>query len=54
MAIIQSGIARICVRTLDVPERWRGDMTVAVQMLAEASVRVWTPGIEHESLLSGL
>jgi dCMP deaminase len=40
MAIIQSGISCIVVASFNVPERWRGDMNVAVTMLGEADVDI--------------
>jgi len=40
MAIIQSGIVGVVVASFNVPERWRGDMDVAVTMLGEAGVKI--------------
>jgi len=37
-AIIQVGISCVVVKSLNVPERWQGDMELAEQMLYEAKV----------------
>jgi len=39
-AIIQAGISEVVVASFEVPERWLGDMTVAVTMLGEAQVDI--------------
>lgn len=39
-AIIQSGIIEVVVLTLEVPDRWRDDVTASLQMLLEARVRI--------------
>lgn len=39
-AIIQSGMAEVVVESFIVPERWRGDMRIAIQMLMEAEIPI--------------
>jgi dCMP deaminase len=41
-AIIQSGIRSVIVETFDVPERWKENMRIALEMLKEAGVQVTT------------
>jgi len=41
-AIIQAGIVRVVVASLDVPDRWLGDMELASSMLSEAGVTMET------------
>lgn len=38
MAIISCGIREVVVRSLDVPSRWQGDMSISATMLDEAGV----------------
>ena len=37
-AIVQVGVTVVVVRSFDVPERWKDDMDVAYQILAEGGV----------------
>lgn len=59
MAIIQSGVSEIVVSSFSVPERWRGDMGIAIQMLMEASVYIrlsnegWTDWSRIKEVLNG-
>jgi dCMP deaminase len=39
-AIVQSGLQRLVIETFSVPERWKAECDVALQMLREAGVRV--------------
>jgi len=39
-AIIQCGIRRVVVQTVDVPDRWKDDLAEATEMLAEAGVQM--------------
>ncbi len=48
MAIIQAGIRHIVVSSFNVPERWQGDMQLAVQMLSEAGVKIRMPNGEPQ------
>lgn len=38
--LIQAGIKEIVVPTMDVPERWQGEVAVSCEMLAEAGVNI--------------
>lgn len=40
MAIIGAGIREVIVQSFEVPERWQGDMEIAVTMLGEAGIRI--------------
>ena len=48
-AIIQSGIKRIVVMTIDVPERWKASINDAMTMLSEAGVDLWVLGSNRET-----
>lgn len=39
-AVIQVGIIKIVVKTLDIPDRWLSDMTTSITMLKEAGVAI--------------
>ncbi|KKN05031.1 hypothetical protein LCGC14_1091410 [marine sediment metagenome] len=40
--VIQAGIIKVICKTLIVPTRWKDDMEMAMQMLGEAGVKVYS------------
>jgi len=40
-AIIQAGITRVCVNSLDIPQRWESSMLIAQEMLSEANIELY-------------
>jgi dCMP deaminase len=38
--IIQAGIVEVIIETADIPDRWKNDTAIGLQMLKEAGVRV--------------
>ena len=57
-AIISVGLSQIVVKTTLVPERWKENMAVAVQMLLEAQINIRLPNqvqsVSHDTILKGL
>jgi len=52
MAIIQAGLIEVVVSSFTVPERWQGDMKVAMNMLHEA--RVWVRVVDYRRVMPSM